>query len=88
MGRPKQYASAAEKQAAYRARLDATTLLVERAALERLHQRLDALQQAIRAAAAQGDAFARQCTAVSTETMLEKLIVAFNALTQKTQGKG
>ena len=77
MARPKQYASAAEKQAAYRARVGATTAIVDRSALDRLHQRLDQLQAAIGSAARAGDPFARRCHAVSVETMLDKLVTAF-----------
>jgi hypothetical protein len=77
MARSKVYASAAEKQAAYRARLDATTAMVDRAALDRLHQRLEQLQAAIGSAARSGDPFARRCRTVSVETMLDKLIAAF-----------
>ena len=43
MTRPKRYACSAEKQAAYRARLCASTAVVDRRALERLHQRLEDL---------------------------------------------
>ena len=77
MARSKVYASAAEKQAAYRARLDATTALVDRAALDRLHQRLEQLQAAIGSAARSGDPFARRCRAISIDTMLDKLVAAF-----------
>ena len=77
MPRPKQYGSAADKQAAYRARLEASTVLVDRVALERLHQRLDQLQVAVGSAARAGDPFAQRCRANSVETMLEKLVAAF-----------
>jgi len=77
LARPKQYASAAQKQAAYRARLEASTVLVDRSALERLHERLNRLQAAIGSAAGAGDPFARRCHAASIETMLDKLAAAF-----------
>ena len=77
MARPKVYASAAEKQAAYRARVDTTTALVDRRALDRLHQRLNQLQAAIDSAARAGDPFARRCRAISVETTLDKLVTAF-----------
>ena len=77
MARPRQYGSAAAKQAAYRQRLAATTAVVDRNALEQLHMRLETLQDVIWVAAQHGDSFARQCKAASVETMLDKLIVAF-----------
>ena len=77
MARPRQYSSAAAKQAAYRQRLVATTAVVDRRALEQLQARLERLQGAIYEAAQQGDTLARQCHAASVETMLDKLIVAF-----------
>ena len=77
MARPRQYASAAQKQAAYRARLEASTALVDRRALEHLHERLERLQTAIGSAARAGDPLARRCRAASIETMLDKLAAAF-----------
>ncbi len=77
MARPKLYSSSAQKQAAYRARLSANSLTVDRAALEQLHQRLEQLQQAVCAAAGRGDALAARCVAASADTVLEKLIAAF-----------
>jgi len=77
MARPRKYASTAQKQAAYRARLDASTTVVDRAALDCLHRRLDQLQSAVSAAARSGDPFARRCCASSVDTMLEKLVTAF-----------
>jgi hypothetical protein len=77
MSRPKRYASAAEKQAAYRQRQEAALVSVDRVALERLHERLELLRTAIGTAAQQGNGFARRCRAASMETMLDKLIAAF-----------
>ena len=79
MARPRQYSNAATRQAAYRARLATTTTVVDRAALDRLHTKLETLQETIREAAGHGDPFARRCTAVSVDTMLDKLIAAFAA---------
>lgn len=79
MARPQQYQSAAAKQAAYRLRQTATTVAVDRAALDRLHQRLDALQRAVAEAARRGDPLARRCRAASIDTVLDKLIAAFQA---------
>jgi hypothetical protein len=80
MARPRQYSNAATRQAAYRARLAATTTLVDRAALDKLHAKLETLQETICEAAAHGDPFSRRCTAVSVDTMLDKLIAAFASL--------
>jgi len=79
MGRPRQYGSGAERQRAYRVRLEAETVRVDRRALQGLHRRLEALQEAMRAAASEGDEMARQCGAGSVETMLEKMIRYFQA---------
>lgn len=77
MARPKQYASSADKQAAYRSRVDATRVVVDRVALDNLHERLERLQGAIGCAARNGVPFATRCYAASIETMLDKLVVAF-----------
>ena len=79
MGRPRQYASAAERQRACRQRREQETVRVDRRALDRLHQRLDRLQAAIWRAAAAGDATARAGRAISPETVLEQLIDHFEA---------
>jgi hypothetical protein len=79
MARPQQYQSAAAKQAAYRARQTATTVLVDRDAFDRLHQRLESLQSEMAEAARRGDPLAGRCRAASIDTMLDKLIAAFQA---------
>jgi hypothetical protein len=79
MARPKQYQSVSAKQAAYRLRQRATTVAVDRAAWDRLHQRLEALQSAVAEAARRGDPLARRCRAASIDTMLDKLISTFQA---------
>ena len=79
MARPQQYQSAAAKQAAYRLRQTASTVVVDRAALDRLHKRLDTLQSALAEAARRGDPLARRCRAASIDTMLDKLTAAFQA---------
>ncbi len=83
MARPKLYACSAEKQAAYRARLCASTAVVDHKALEHLHQRLEDLQQAVSSAARRGDPLARRCVAASVETVLEKLTAAFRERPEK-----
>jgi len=73
MARPRQYGSNAERQRAYRQRQETTLARVDRAALERLHGRLEQLHTAVAGAAQAGDAVARACRAGSVETLLEKL---------------
>jgi hypothetical protein len=73
MARPRQYASDAERQRAFRERQEATLARVNRGALDRLHARLDQLQEALRGAAAAGDETARACHAAGIDTMLERL---------------
>lgn len=77
MARPRRFESDAAKQAAYRARQEASLTLVDRAALAALHGRLERLQGAISCAARQGSAFASRCRAVSIDSMLDKLVDAF-----------
>ena len=77
MGRPRQYGSGAERQRAFRQRLEAEWPRVNGAALERLHRRLDELQQAVWAARDAGDESARACSAASVETVLERVIRHF-----------
>jgi hypothetical protein len=78
MARPRQYASNAERQRAFRERQEATIARVDRGALDRLHARLDQLQAALWAAARAGDATARGCQAAGIETMLERLTDHFS----------
>lgn len=73
MGRPRLYGSGAERQRAFRQRLEGETVRVDRAALDHLHARLDRLQEAMRAAANAGDPVASACVAASVDTLLEKL---------------
>ncbi|MGH8566751.1 MAG: hypothetical protein ACREXU_01725 [Gammaproteobacteria bacterium] len=88
MGRPRRYGSGAERQRAFRQRQEAETVRVERRALEGLHGRLEALQEAMRAAARVGNPTAQHCRAISTETMLEKLIRHFEAEAREKAGVG
>jgi hypothetical protein len=73
MGRPRQYASNAERQRAFRHRQAEQVARVDRGALDRLHARLDQLQAALWAAADAGDEPARACGAAGIDTMLERL---------------
>jgi hypothetical protein len=86
MGRPRHYASNAERQRAFRRRLDTEWARVDRGALERHHARLQGLQEAIRAAAAAGDTTARRCSAAGVDTMLEKLTAHFAACASAPAG--
>jgi hypothetical protein len=83
MGRPRQYASAAERQRAYRERLEAEMVRVNRRDLDRLEARLTALQQAVRAASRAGDPVAQACAEVSIDGMLAKMTHYFEG-----KGKG
>jgi len=67
------YGSNAERQRTFRQRLQVDTARVDRAALDRLHARLDRLQEAMREAADAGDPVASACVAASVDTLLEKL---------------
>lgn len=73
MARPRQYASDAERQRAFRERQELSLARVDRGALDRLHARLDQLHEALRTAAAAGDETARACHAAGIDTMLERL---------------
>src|SRR5690242_14076914 len=89
MGRPRQYASDAERQRAYRCRQEASIARVDRRALDQLHARLEQLQRALWRAADAGDATARACQAASIDTMLERLIRQFDGrAAQRSQDDG
>src|SRR5574341_1201104 len=77
MGRPRRYGGGAERQRAFRERLETEWPRVNARALTRLNERLDQLQAAVRAAAAVGDESARACEAASVETVLERVIRHF-----------
>lgn len=83
MGRKRQYGSGAERQRAFRQRLEEEWPRVNGAALSRLHERLAQLQRAVHAAAAVGDEMAGACRAGSVETVLERVIAQFEARAQK-----
>jgi uncharacterized protein YlxW (UPF0749 family) len=87
MGRPRKYATDAERQRACRQQQEARTVRVDRRALEELEQRLEQLQEAVRQAARAGDETARACQAGSVATMLEKLIGYFQASGEAGEGK-
>lgn len=73
MGRPRQYATPAERQAAYRHRLQDTTVLVDRQTLEQLDTRLALLQEAVAPLARRGDPLAQRVSRTSLVTLLDIL---------------
>jgi hypothetical protein len=77
MGRPKCYASPAARQAAYRERLTAEMVLVNRHALAQWEARLTRLHDAIAAAALAGDPLARQVAHPQHDATLDALIAGF-----------
>jgi len=87
MGRPRQYGSAAERQRAYRARLDEEMVRVNRWDLERLEARLDRLNQAVRAAGRAGDGVAQACSEVSIDGMLAKMTNYFEGRVEGSEAK-
>jgi hypothetical protein len=88
MGRPRRYASGAERQRAYRAREQEQWAQVDRRALEGLQGRLDRLQRAVDRAAGAGDETARGCRAASVDTLLERLIRHFEGRGSEQTEKG
>ena len=70
MSRPRQYATDAERQAAHRQRLKATTLVVNREPFQRIEQAIDTLYQVAHRAARQHHPLApRLCRATPLETL-------------------
>jgi predicted phage gp36 major capsid-like protein len=85
MGRPRKYRSNAERQRAWRERLDAEMVRVQRASLERVEGQLERLQRAVAAAAQAGDETARSCRCEVVEGVLEKLIRHFEGRARKSE---
>ena len=79
MGRPRKYATHAERQAAYRARSTAerTWIVVNRYSLELLEARLERLHSAVQGAADRGDPLARLLAAGSADTCVDKITAWF-----------
>jgi hypothetical protein len=77
MGRPKCYASPAARQAAYRQRLDAEMVRVNRQAWAQWEARITRLEDAIAQAARAGDPLARQMNSAHPEMMVDQLIAWF-----------
>jgi len=78
-GRPRQYASAAEKMAAYRARQEQRTLLADRANFEQTQQLLARLMDAVHAAARAGEPVASGLEARTQLGLLESLAAHFES---------
>ena len=85
MARPRQYASNAERQRAFRQRQETEIARVDRGALDRLHARLDQLQASLWAAADAGDETARACHAAGLDTMLERLTDHFTRCAERSR---
>ena len=77
MGRRKCHATPAERSAAYRRRLHAETVVVDRERLTRLEDRLAAFHAALHQAKQAGHPLARQVCHASLDTTLEALTVWF-----------
>lgn len=73
MGRPRQYPTPAARQAAYRQRLHATAVLVDRTLVEQLDTRLAHLQAAVAPIAHRGDLLAQRLNRTNLVTLLEVL---------------
>lgn len=79
MCRPRQYANAAEKYRAYRARRAAEMILVNRASLEALETRVSRLTAAVQTAREAGCPIAGQMAGASVHAMLDELASWFEA---------
>lgn len=77
MGRPRQYANAAERQRAYRERLEEETVRVNWRALERLEARVEGLYRAVQAASRAGDSLAVAWNEGSEAGMLARMTSYF-----------
>jgi len=82
MGRPRQYATAAARQAAYRQRMHATTIWVDRAPFERMARAIDMLQEATWCARKQGSLMARE---LERSTPVETLEATVNWIVHRLQ---
>ena len=85
MGRPKCYASPAARQAAYRERLHAEMVLVNRHSLAQWEERVTRLLDAIAAAAHAGDPLARQVARPHHDETLDALITWFTQHAQASE---
>jgi hypothetical protein len=74
MGRTRQYATATERQAAYRQRMKATTIWVERAPFHRMEDAIQALHRAMGRACAEGNPTAKTLTGSTPVDTLEATV--------------
>lgn len=77
MGRPKLYSSTAEKHRAYRARLAAETVRVDRVRWAELEGRANRLAEVVAAVRSAGCPVAAQIHGVATDTVPDALIAWF-----------
>jgi hypothetical protein len=91
MGRTRQYASARERQAAYRQRMIATTLWVDRASFERIDRAIIALQDETWHACIRGHPRARELYCAKPMETLEKtvawILISFQQETAATMAQ-
>ena len=89
MGRPRQYANATERQAAYRQRMKATTAWVNRAPYERMAAAMARLHAALARAAHQGSPFAHQLYRANEVDTVEAAVAwIVQHLHQEPEGPG
>ena len=74
MGRPRRYATATERQAAYRARMKATTIWVDRAPFERIDRAITALQEELWRARIRGHPLAHELHGTQPVDTLEATV--------------
>lgn len=87
MGRRKQYESGAQRQKAYRERLAKECVWVARWAWEFQCHHIERLQIAVVGAAAKGHALAQQCQSACPDTVLERLVTAFEEMARGETAK-
>ena len=87
MGRPRQYATATARQAAYRQRMKATTIWVERAPFQRMEDTMEALHHAMRRAHHAGNPTAQALArATPGETLAATVAWVLHVLQQQDDG--
>ena len=91
-GRPRLYASAAEKTRAYRQRLEQQTIIVDRQWFEQTQKDIERLRKAVYAAQDRGDPLALSLRTVTTTEMMAHLSLYFECgvmtpLPNKATGK-
>ena len=88
MGRPRQYASATERQAAYRQRMKATTVWVDRVPFARTEQAIQTLHNAMWHALNQGNPLARQLYGATPVDTVEAMVAWVLNLLQRDEAGG